>query len=149
MTLEEWRAVTPYIILFVTGSGALVAGVIGFLLKRAYDSIKDDIKQGGQKQEVQTTELENKIIRVGQKLEDHSSELEDKIVQVERDFMNFKIDLPKSFVLRSDHFRNMSILENKIDEHGRDIKDMVQKLGRNEATLQKLCGQIEARDDDH
>ena len=129
MTLEELRVLTPYILAVITGISILAAGLIGYLLKRAYESIKDDIKQ------------------VGKKLEAHTSELEDQIGQVEKDFLNFKVELPQIYVLRSDHFRNMSILENKIDEHGRDIKEMVQKLGSNEATLQKLCGQLEARDD--
>lgn len=129
MTLEELRVLTPYVLLAVAGLGSMVAGLVIYLLKRAYESIKDDIKQ------------------IGQKLESHTSELEDQIGRVEKDFLNFKVELPQIYVLRSDHFRNMSILENKIDEHGRDIKAMVQKLGSNEATLQKLCGQLEARDD--
>ena len=88
------------------------------------------------------------------KLESRLQDNHEKVNQVERDFMNFKADLPRSFVLRDDYIRITSVMERRIDSvsksvdsmnthvselaseiqlQGKDIKIMLNRLGGDDA----------------
>ncbi len=121
----------PFALLFL---GTLIAAIKYFLKKFA-----EDIK-------TQFTKLEENI----EALEEKIHENDEKVTRVERDFMDFKADLPRSFVLRDDYIRFGGILEKRIDTvvrsvdsinthvnelsaeiqiQGKDIKTLLNQLG--------------------
>ena len=57
------------------------------------------------------------------------NKIDEKVDRVERDFMQFKADLPRNFVLRDDYIRVITVLENKIDDLGKDIKNLIKRIG--------------------
>lgn len=53
---------------------------------------------------------------------EHLKEMRVDLDRVERDLLNLKATLPRVYVLKDDHIRHMTIIENKIDEQGRDMQ---------------------------
>jgi hypothetical protein len=54
----------------------------------------------------------------GQELREMRQEHDD----LEKDFLKFQAQLPRNYVLKDDHIRHITIVENKIDEHARTTR---------------------------
>ena len=109
----------PFAILFL---GTLI-GTIRYFLKNFAEDIK-----------TQFTKLETNIEGLEKKIDEN----DEKVNQVERDFMNFKADLPRVFVMKDDYIRFTGILEQRIDNLGRTVDSIKTNVG-------VLSGQFEAQ----
>lgn len=63
----------------------------------------------------------------------------------EKDFLRFQAVLPREFVLKDDHIRHMTIIENKIDEQGRETQG---KLGEINQDIKAIFRELPKRKTD-
>lgn len=79
-------------------------GVIGYFLKSLHKDFREKVKE---------TDLE--------------------IKRIEHELVEFKVQMPRQFVLKDDYIRTISVFEKKLDDIGGEIKNLIGRKNGDES----------------